>query len=86
VLENFACTLQKVVAHTQVKHIVVASMGELLGTLKGTIVNLVVRHVKKMVPSWSLPNAISFSRALSQGEGKTLQKVSLTPDDVAFLQ
>jgi long-chain acyl-CoA synthetase len=66
VLENFACTLQKVVANTQVKHIVVASMGELLGTLKGAIVNLVVRHVKKMVPAWSLPNAISFSRALSQ--------------------
>lgn len=86
VLENFACTLQKVVANTKVRHIVVASMGELLGTFKGAIVNLVVRHVKKMVPAWSLPNAVSFSQALSQGEGKTLQPVLLTPDDFAFLQ
>ncbi|NUU03407.1 long-chain fatty acid--CoA ligase [Herbaspirillum robiniae] len=86
VLENFACTLQKVVARTQVKHIVVASMGELLGTLKGAIVNMVVRHIKKMVPEWSLPNAVTFSRALSQAEGKQLQPVKLGHDDIAFLQ
>jgi long-chain acyl-CoA synthetase len=86
VLENFACTLQKVVARTRVKHIVVASMGELLGTLKGAVVNMVVRHVKKLVPAWSLPNAVTFSRALAQAEGRQLQPVKLGHDDIAFLQ
>ena len=86
VLENFASTLQKVVEKTRIKHIVVASMGELLGTLKGAIVNMVVRHVKKMVPAWSLPHAITFSQALHQASGKQLQPVSLGHEDIAFLQ
>ncbi|EJN02974.1 long-chain fatty acid--CoA ligase [Herbaspirillum sp. YR522] len=86
VLENFACTLQKVVARTRIKHIVVASMGEMLGLLKGAIVNLVVRHVKKLVPAWSLPGAVGFNRALHDGAGKQLQAVAAGPDDVAFLQ
>ncbi|MBB5391642.1 MULTISPECIES: long-chain fatty acid--CoA ligase [unclassified Herbaspirillum] len=86
VLENFACTLQKVLEKTRVKHIVVASMGELLGTLKGAIVNLVVRHVKKMVPAWSLPHAITFSQALQQAAGKQLRPVALGHEDIAFLQ
>ncbi|MBO9538732.1 long-chain fatty acid--CoA ligase [Herbaspirillum sp.] len=86
VLENFACTLQKVVANTRIKHIVVASMGELLGAVKGAIVNMVVRHVKKMVPAWSLPHAVTFSQALKQAAGKQLQPVKLGHDDIAFLQ
>ena len=86
VLENFACTLQKVVARTQIKHIVVASMGEMLGLVKGAIVNLVVRHVKKLVPSWSLPGSVTFSKALSDAQGQTLKPVALGPDDIAFLQ
>src|SRR3989338_1993073 len=60
IIENFATTLEKVVAHTPVKHVVVASMGDLLGGLKGTLVNFVVRRVKKMVPPWSLPNSVRF--------------------------
>ncbi|QQO19519.1 long-chain fatty acid--CoA ligase [Bradyrhizobium diazoefficiens] len=85
VLENFAHTVEQVIAKTAVKHIIVASMGDLLG-FKGVIVNLVVRHVKKMVPAWSLPGAVSFNDALSAGRGMTLNKPKLSPGDVAFLQ
>ncbi|WP_027575422.1 long-chain fatty acid--CoA ligase [Bradyrhizobium sp. WSM1743] len=85
VLENFAHTVEQVIAKTQVKHVIVASMGDLLG-FKGVIVNLVVRRVKKMVPAWSLPGAVSFNDALSAGRGMTFNKPKLSPGDVAFLQ
>ncbi|MBR0933258.1 long-chain fatty acid--CoA ligase [Bradyrhizobium jicamae] len=85
VLENFATTVQKVIANTSVKHVIVGSMGDLLG-LKGVIVNLVVRRVKKMVPAWSIPGAVGFNDALSAGRGMTLSKPALTREDVAFLQ
>ncbi|MFC3109171.1 long-chain fatty acid--CoA ligase [Undibacterium arcticum] len=86
ILENFATTLQQVVGRTSIKHIVVASMGDLLGTLKGTIVNFVVRNIKKMVPAYTLPGAIRFNRMLSEGAGMTFKPVTLTHDDLAFLQ
>src|SRR5450830_323591 len=86
VLENFASTLAKVIANTSVKHVVVASMGEILGGLKGAVVNFVVRRVKKLVPSFSLPQAISFKKALAIGAGKQRTPVDLGHDDVAFLQ
>ncbi|SDG13636.1 MULTISPECIES: long-chain fatty acid--CoA ligase [unclassified Duganella] len=86
VLENFATTVQQVVAQTSVKHVVVATMGDLLGGLKGFIVNFVVRNVKKMVPAFSLPGSVSFKQVLSEGHGKTLQPVKQGHDDVAFLQ
>jgi long-chain acyl-CoA synthetase len=86
VLENFATTVQQVLAQTSVKHVVVASMGDLLGGLKGAIVNFVVRHVKKMVPAFSLPGALSFKQVLADGTGKTLQPVKQGHDDIAFLQ
>ncbi|MDE5444645.1 long-chain-fatty-acid--CoA ligase [Bradyrhizobium sp. CSA207] len=85
VLENFAHTVQQVIAKTAVKHVIVASMGDLLG-FKGVIVNLVVRRVKKMVPAWSLPGAVPFNDALSAGRGMTFNKPKLSPGDVAFLQ
>jgi len=85
-LENFATTLQQALPKTRIKHIVVASMGDLLGTVKGGIVNFVVRNVKKMVPAYTLPNAVSFKQALAQGAGKTLKPVELGHDDIAFLQ
>lgn len=85
VLENFAHTVEQVIAKTAVKHVIVASMGDLLG-FKGVIVNLVVRRVKKMVPAWSLPGAVSFNDALSSGRGMTFNKPKLSPGDVAFLQ
>ncbi len=86
ILENFAATLEKVIARTQVKVTVVASMGELLGGLKGALVNFVVRNVKKMVPAFSLPNAVRFKTALREGSGLRLQPVELGHDDIAFLQ
>lgn len=85
VVENFAHTVQQVVHNTPVKQIVVTSLGELLG-LKGIIVNLVARHIKKIVPSWSLPQAINLQDALAQGRARTLQVVALRHEDIAFLQ
>jgi long-chain acyl-CoA synthetase len=85
VLENFASTVEKVVARTALKQVIVGSMGDLLG-LKGVIVNLVVRRVKKMVPAFSLPGAVSFNDAVAAGRGMKFTKPKLTPDDVAFLQ
>jgi long-chain acyl-CoA synthetase len=86
VLENFATTLEQVIAKTAVKHVVVASMGEMLGTLKGMLVNFVVRKVKKMVPEFSLQNTVTFKQALAQGARMPLAKVELHHHDVAFLQ
>ncbi len=85
VLENFATTVQQVIARTAVKHVIVASMGDLLG-LKGLLVNLVVRRVKKMVPAYSLPGAVAFNDAIAAGRDIKLNKPKITPDDVAFLQ
>jgi len=85
ILENFATTLQKVLTATPVKHVVVATMGDMLG-LKGHIVNLVVRRVKKMVPAWSLPGHTPFKTALAQGAALTLKPVEVKRDDIAFLQ
>ncbi|MGB9991728.1 long-chain-fatty-acid--CoA ligase [Pseudoduganella rhizocola] len=86
ILENFATTLEQVLPRTPVRHIIVASMGEMLGGAKGIIVNLVVRHVKKMVPAYSLPNAVRFKEALGHAAGMKLTPVELKHDDVAFLQ
>jgi long-chain acyl-CoA synthetase len=86
VLENFANTVAEVVGRTAVRHVVVASMGDLLGGLKGTIVNLVVRHVKKLVPAYLLPGMVPFNRMLAEGAGLTLSPVEVGHDDVAFLQ
>ena len=86
ILENFAHTLEKVIARTHVKTVVLASMGEMLGAAKGLLVNFVVRNVKKMVPDFSLPNAVRFSAALREGASMRLQPVSLGHDDIAFLQ
>jgi long-chain acyl-CoA synthetase len=85
VLENFATTVQQVMGKTAVKHVIVGSMGDLLG-LKGVLVNLVVRRVKKMVPPYSIPRAVSFNDAVAAGRTMTFQKPRLMPDDVAFLQ
>ncbi len=86
ILENFAGTLQAVVARTGVKHVVVAAMGDLLGGLKGAIVNLVVRRVKKMVPAWSLPGHAKFNAALKAGAGLSLKPAAVVAGDFAFLQ
>jgi long-chain acyl-CoA synthetase len=86
IIENFATTLDKVIANTPVKHVVVAAMGDLLGGLKGMLVNFVVRKVKKMVPEFSLPGAFRFNDVVSLGAGMPLKPVVRNREDVAFLQ
>jgi long-chain acyl-CoA synthetase len=85
VLENFGHVLQEVRSRTPLKHVIVTSLGEMLG-VKGLIVNLVVRRVKKMVPPYDLPGAISFKEVLNQGSAQALKTPPLTHDDIAFLQ
>ncbi|MGE5336909.1 MAG: long-chain-fatty-acid--CoA ligase [Gemmatimonadota bacterium] len=86
ILENFATTLQQVADKVPTKQIVVCSMGDLLGFVKGLLVNFVVRNVKKMVPEYALPNAQRFLDVLATGLKMNLKPVSLTHEDVAFLQ
>ncbi len=86
IIENFATTLEQCVAKTPVKHVVLCAMGDQLGLLKGTLVNYVLRHVKKMVPSFNLPGALRFNDALVLGSRADLKKVASGPDDVAVLQ
>ena len=85
VVENFASVLAQVAARTKVRQVVVTSIGEMLG-FKGVIVDLVLRRVKKMIPAWSLPGSIRLSDALAEGRKRTLTRIPLTLDDVAFLQ
>lgn len=86
IIENFAKTLEQVIARTPVQHVVLASMGDLLGFPKGAIVNLVVRKVKKMVPAFSLPGVTKFNDAIAAGRRMQLKKPDIKHDDVAFLQ
>jgi long-chain acyl-CoA synthetase len=86
VVENFAHTVEQVLPHlTALKHVVVTPMGEMLG-VKGMVVNLVVRHVKKLVPKWRIPGAINLATALAAGGRQGFRPVPLTLDDLAFLQ
>ena len=86
VLENFGSTLQECLARTPIKHVVLCAMGDRLGWLKGTLVNHVVRKVKKMVPSFELPTAVRFNDALALGERCTLTLPAIHGDDLAVLQ
>ncbi|MDC7807275.1 long-chain fatty acid--CoA ligase [Luteimonas sp BLCC-B24] len=86
VLDNFGKTVQDVLADTQIKQVITTGLGDLLGFPKGPIVNFVLKHVKKMVPDYSIHGAIRFREALSRGTRHTLPEVSITLDDIAFLQ
>jgi len=86
IIENFAATLQKCIANTPVKHVVLATMGDRLGLLKGALVNYVVRNVKKLVPAFSLPGAVRFNDALARGERAAFARPTLGADDIAVLQ
>ena len=86
ILENFCTTLEQVVARTAVKHVVVASMGDMLGFPKGLIVNFAVRRVKKIVPAYSLPGHVRFTDTLDAGARRSLAPADTGPEDVAFLQ
>ena len=86
ILENFAATLEHCIAKTPVKHVVLCAMGDQLGLFKGALVNYVLRNVKKMVPSFSIPGAVRFNEAVAIGTRGTLKRVEIKPDDVAVLQ
>ncbi len=86
IIENFAANLQACIANTQVQHVVLAAMGDRLGTLKGALVNLVVRHVKKLVPAFELPGAVRYNDALAQGQRQAFNPPAVVPEDIALLQ
>ena len=91
VLENFAHTVEEVLARTQVQHVVLASMGELLGFWRGPLIDFAVRHVRKMVPEFALPltggrTVTRFTEVLGRGAKLPLRRVDIGPEDVAFLQ
>ena len=85
VVENFAHTLAEVIARTKIKHVIVTSIGEMLG-LKGVVIDFALRHVKKKVPAWKLACAMRLADALAEGEQLPLARVSLGHEDIAFLQ
>ena len=86
IIENFAATLDQCISHTAVKHVVLCSMGDQLGLLKGALVNYVVRNVKKMVPAYNLAGSVRFNQAVAQGSRSTLKRPDIKPDDIALLQ
>jgi long-chain acyl-CoA synthetase len=86
ILENFAATLDAVRVNTPVQHTIVAAMGDLMGLLKGAIVNYVVRNKRKMVPPYTLAGHVKFNDALAKGRNASFKPVDIKPDDVAALQ
>ncbi|MEQ8476423.1 AMP-binding protein [Fulvivirga sp.] len=86
IVENFACNLEKIIKNTRIEHVIVTGLGDLLGGLKGTIVNFVVKYIKKMVPKFNLPNAVKFNTALKEGSNVKLTKPDIGLEDCAFLQ
>jgi long-chain acyl-CoA synthetase len=86
VLENFAATLQQAMGSTPLKHVVVATLGDLLGFPKGPIVNFVVRTIRKMIPAWSLPGHFPFNRVIAAGRSMGFTRPEIVPEDVAVLQ
>jgi len=86
VLDNFAATLAEVLHDTPCQHVITTAVGDLLGFPKSAITNLVIKHIKKMVPAYSIPHAERFTRALARGAHKAPPQVTIGHDDLAFLQ
>lgn len=86
IVSNFAHTLEKVVTETAVKHVILTRMGDELAAVKATLVNFVVKYVKRLVPKYDLPGAIAFRALLQQGERMRYQRPEILNDDLAFLQ
>ncbi|WP_254412033.1 AMP-binding protein [Dyadobacter diqingensis] len=86
ILANFASHLEKIVANTDIKHVVITEIGDMLGFPKKFIVNAVVKYVKKMVPAYHIPGSVSFHNALSAGSGLTYEKPEVNNADIAFIQ
>ena len=86
IVENFAHVLQEVLPHLTLRHVVVTALGDMLGFPKRPLINFAVRYIKKMVPAWSLPGAVSFPEAMSRGAAAKLEPVATGHEDIAFLQ
>jgi len=86
IADMFAANLEQILGETQIEIVIKTSLGEMLGGLKGTIVNLVVKHVKKLVPKYNIPNAIDFLTAIDHGKKYQIQSFESGPEDVIFLQ
>jgi long-chain acyl-CoA synthetase len=86
ILENFAHVLEKVMDKTDIEHIITTGVGDRLGKVKGTLVNSVLKYVKKQVPAYSLPNAVKFNVALAKGGKSNFTDVDISGQDIAFLQ
>jgi long-chain acyl-CoA synthetase len=86
IMANFAYNLQEVLGRTEIKHVIVTELGDMLGFPKGWVVNAAVKYIKKMVPAYNLPGAVSFKQALARGAAKPMEKVEVTSSDIAFLQ
>ncbi len=86
VLANFAHVLEQALEGSQIQHVVVTELGDLLGCVKGTLVNMVVKHVKKMVPAWNIPHAYRFKEIINDKHQKAFQPAMITGEDIAFLQ
>lgn len=86
IVANFADNLEKILPEIPAKHVIVTELGDLLGGVKGFIVNFVVKYIKKLVPAFSIPKAVSFKSALAQGSAHKFKPVGLSLDDTAFLQ
>ncbi len=86
IVENFAHVLEEIIDETRVDHVIVTRMGDMLPFPKSAIINLVVKYVKKMVPAYKLPGAVSFKKALKLGAQHRFETVPTSHDDVAFLQ
>ena len=86
IVANFASNLEKIIDKTQIKHVIVTSLGDMLGGLKGALVNFVVKNVKKMVPPYKLPGALSFNEVLAKGKTLSFKSPRVTNEDIAVLQ
>ena len=86
IIENFASVYQSILGKTPVKHVIVATVGDMLGTLKGTLVNFVLRKVRKQIPAWSIPGHVKFTTAMSKGSSAHYKRPATTLSDTAVLQ
>lgn len=86
IVANFANNLEKIIAKTEIRHVIVTQLGDMLGTVKGAVVNFVVKNVKNMVPAYNLPTALSFKKVLAAGAKLQLQKTEVSIHDLAVLQ
>ena len=86
IIENFASVYQSIIGKTPVKHVIVASVGDMLGTLKGTLVNFVLRKVRKQIPDWNIPGHVKFNTAIAKVSPNNYKRPNLTLSDTAVLQ